>query len=144
MVSKEDLILAQENDRLRRDIRILKEEQDILKKQQGSSSRAKNREVSNPAQDGCKIHSYELRDVIFSFHSNTHLLNLHDARMNSNNTSLTRALPTSTLWASPSSLRRAQGDKRSCEIVSQIRKEVLTQHMVPYGQGVRRSSIQCF
>ena len=32
VVSKEDLSLAQENDRLRREIRILKEERDILKK----------------------------------------------------------------------------------------------------------------
>jgi len=32
VVSKEDLDLAKENDRLRREIRILKEERDILKK----------------------------------------------------------------------------------------------------------------
>ena len=32
VVSKEDLDLAQENDRLRHEIRILKEERDILKK----------------------------------------------------------------------------------------------------------------
>lgn len=32
VVSKEDINLAQENDRLRREIRILKEERDILKK----------------------------------------------------------------------------------------------------------------
>ncbi len=32
LVSKEDLSLAQENDRLRREIRMLKEERDILKK----------------------------------------------------------------------------------------------------------------
>ena len=32
VVSKEDLSLAQENDRLRREVRILKEERDILKK----------------------------------------------------------------------------------------------------------------
>ena len=32
VVSKEDLNLAKENDRLRREIRILKEERDILKK----------------------------------------------------------------------------------------------------------------
>ena len=32
VVSKEDMSLAQENDRLRREIRILKEERDILKK----------------------------------------------------------------------------------------------------------------
>lgn len=32
VVSKEDLELTQENDRLRREIRILKEERDILKK----------------------------------------------------------------------------------------------------------------
>jgi len=32
MVSKEDLSLARENDRLRREVRILKEERDILKK----------------------------------------------------------------------------------------------------------------
>jgi len=32
VVSKEDLSLAKENDRLRREIRILKEERDILKK----------------------------------------------------------------------------------------------------------------
>ena len=32
VVSKEDLSLAQENDRLRRENRILKEERDILKK----------------------------------------------------------------------------------------------------------------
>jgi len=44
VVSKEDLSLAQENDRLRREVRILKEERDILKKQR-SSSRAKSREV---------------------------------------------------------------------------------------------------
>ena len=40
----EDLELAQENARLRREIRILKEERDILKKQR-CSSRAKNHEV---------------------------------------------------------------------------------------------------
>ena len=44
VVSNEDLGLAQENDRLRREIRILKEERDILKKPP-SSSRAKSREV---------------------------------------------------------------------------------------------------
>ncbi len=32
VVSKEDLSLAQENERLRREVRILKEERDILKK----------------------------------------------------------------------------------------------------------------
>jgi transposase len=32
VVSKEDLSLAKENDRLRREIRLLKEERDILKK----------------------------------------------------------------------------------------------------------------
>jgi transposase len=32
VVSKEDISLAQENDRLRREIRIIKEERDILKK----------------------------------------------------------------------------------------------------------------
>ena len=32
VVSKEDISLAQENDRLRREIRILKEEREILKK----------------------------------------------------------------------------------------------------------------
>jgi transposase len=32
LVSKEDLSLAQENERLRREVRILKEERDILKK----------------------------------------------------------------------------------------------------------------
>ncbi len=32
VVSKEDLDLAKENDRLRREVRILKEERDILKK----------------------------------------------------------------------------------------------------------------
>jgi len=32
VISKEDLSLAQENDRLRREVRILKEERDILKK----------------------------------------------------------------------------------------------------------------
>ncbi len=32
VVSKEDLSLARENDRLRREVRILKEERDILKK----------------------------------------------------------------------------------------------------------------
>jgi len=44
VVSKEDLSLAQENDRLRRENRILKEEREILKKQR-SSSRAKSHEV---------------------------------------------------------------------------------------------------
>ena len=44
VVSKEDLSLAQENDRLRRENRILKEEREILKKPR-SSSRAKSREV---------------------------------------------------------------------------------------------------
>ena len=44
VVSKEDLSLAQENDRLRRENRILKEERDILKKQR-SSSRTKSRAV---------------------------------------------------------------------------------------------------
>jgi len=44
VVSKEDLGLAQENDRLRRENRVLKEEREILKKQR-SSSRAKSREV---------------------------------------------------------------------------------------------------
>jgi len=42
VVSKEDLSLAQENDRLRREVRILKEERDILKEHR-SSSRAKSR-----------------------------------------------------------------------------------------------------
>jgi len=37
VVSKEDLDLAKENDRLRREIRILKEERDILKKPPSSS-----------------------------------------------------------------------------------------------------------
>ena len=32
VISKDDLSLAQENDRLRREVRILKEERDILKK----------------------------------------------------------------------------------------------------------------
>ena len=32
VVSKEDLVLAQENERLRREIRLLKEEREILKK----------------------------------------------------------------------------------------------------------------
>ena len=32
MISKEDLSLAQENDRLRREIRLLKEEREVLKK----------------------------------------------------------------------------------------------------------------
>ena len=32
MISKEDLSLAQENDRLRRGIRLLKEEREVLKK----------------------------------------------------------------------------------------------------------------
>jgi transposase len=32
VVSKEDLSLAKENDRLRREVRLLKEERDILKK----------------------------------------------------------------------------------------------------------------
>ncbi len=40
VVSKEDLSLAQENDRLRRENRILKEEREVLKKQR-SSARAK-------------------------------------------------------------------------------------------------------
>ena len=44
VVSKEDLSLAQEYDRLQREVRILKEERDILKKQR-SSSRAKSCEV---------------------------------------------------------------------------------------------------
>ncbi len=44
VVSKEDLGLAQENDRLRRENRILKEEREILKKQR-SSSRVKSHEV---------------------------------------------------------------------------------------------------
>jgi transposase len=44
VVLKEDLSPAQENDQLRRESRILKEERDILKKQR-SSSRAKSREV---------------------------------------------------------------------------------------------------
>jgi transposase len=37
VVSKEDLSLAQENDRLRREVRILKEERDIRKKPPSSS-----------------------------------------------------------------------------------------------------------
>ena len=58
VVSKDDLGLAQENDRLRREVRILKEERDILKRGKedqktiqwivcptSSSSRAKSREV---------------------------------------------------------------------------------------------------
>ena len=45
MVSKEDLSLAQENDRLRRENRILKEEREVLKKPR-CSLRAKSREVS--------------------------------------------------------------------------------------------------
>ena len=44
VVSREDLGLAQENDRLRRENRILKEEREILKKQR-RSSRAKSCEV---------------------------------------------------------------------------------------------------
>ena len=44
VVSAEDRELARENERLRREIRILKEERDILKKPP-SSSRAKSREV---------------------------------------------------------------------------------------------------
>jgi transposase len=44
VVSKEDLGLAQENDRLRRENRILKEERDIQKRPP-SSSRAKSHEV---------------------------------------------------------------------------------------------------
>ncbi len=40
----EDQELSRENDRLRREIRILKEERDILKKQ-GCSSRAKSHEL---------------------------------------------------------------------------------------------------
>ncbi len=42
VMSKEDLSLAQENDLIRREVRILQEERDILKKQR-SSSRAKSR-----------------------------------------------------------------------------------------------------
>ena len=44
VVSAEDHELARENERLRREVRILKEERDILKKLP-SSSRAKSREV---------------------------------------------------------------------------------------------------
>ena len=44
VVSKEDLDLAEENDRLRRENRILKEEREILKRPR-CSSRAKSREV---------------------------------------------------------------------------------------------------
>ena len=44
VVSAEDHELARENERLRREVRILKEERDILKKHP-SSSRAKSREV---------------------------------------------------------------------------------------------------
>jgi transposase len=44
VVSIADLSLVQENDRLRRENRILKEDRDILKKQR-SSSRAKSHEV---------------------------------------------------------------------------------------------------
>lgn len=44
VISKEDLSLAQENDRLRREIRILKEEKDILKRPR-CSLRSKNRDV---------------------------------------------------------------------------------------------------
>jgi transposase len=44
VVSKEDLSLAQKNDRLRRENRTLKKERDFLKKQH-SSSRAKSHEV---------------------------------------------------------------------------------------------------
>ena len=44
VVSKEDLGLAQENDRLRGENRILKEEREVLKRPR-CSSRAKSREV---------------------------------------------------------------------------------------------------
>ena len=44
VVSKEDLGLIQENDRLRRENRILKEQREILKRPR-CSSRAKSREV---------------------------------------------------------------------------------------------------
>jgi len=44
VVSAEDRDLARENERLRREVRILKEERDILKKPL-SSSLAKSREV---------------------------------------------------------------------------------------------------
>ena len=39
MVSKEDLSLAQENERLRPEVRILKEERDILKKPSRAAAR---------------------------------------------------------------------------------------------------------
>jgi transposase len=45
VVSAEDRDLARENGRLRREVRILKEEREILKKKPPSSSRAKSREV---------------------------------------------------------------------------------------------------
>ena len=45
VVSAEDHELARENERLRREVRILKEERDTLKKKPPSSSRAKSREV---------------------------------------------------------------------------------------------------
>jgi transposase-like protein len=44
VVSAEDRDLARENERLRREVRVLKEERDILKKPP-SSSRTKSREV---------------------------------------------------------------------------------------------------
>jgi transposase len=47
VVSKEDLSLAQENDRLRRESRILKEEREILKRPR-CSSRAKSLEAGMP------------------------------------------------------------------------------------------------
>jgi transposase len=64
VVSKEDLSLAQENDRLRRENRILKEERDILKKPR-CSSRAKSREVQvcgktpRPVSDRALVSCYE-------------------------------------------------------------------------------------
>ena len=58
VVSKEDLWLAQENEQLRREVCILKEERDILEKQR-SSSRAKSREVQVRPLPGSALKMHE-------------------------------------------------------------------------------------
>jgi len=59
VMSKEDMSLAQENDRLQRENRIIKEEREILKKHR-SSSRAKSREVwVHPLPGSAWLHAQE-------------------------------------------------------------------------------------
>ena len=55
VVSKEDLGLAQENDRLRREVRILKEERDILKKATQFFASQKPRDLGSSKNTGIRF-----------------------------------------------------------------------------------------